>query len=272
VTPPKISDDPKAPFGYDEDGHVVAPFGMKADGTPRLSNRGRQVGQGFGAAGKKAAAAPPKKKPAAKGPAEKPAVSSRGQVDYRTVAGGLFQLSSIPFQVLGSDPAGLVSRFLGKRQVTALRGDAAIITMFAEPMGNALGAVATVNPWLAAKLEGGNLPKEYVVLAVTASNLIGTLVANHRQPNEQLADMAEQMAAVQAMEIKRNIQAMREQQEQDQAEQDPRAEPYRNGYGPEGQEDQDEDQVVEDLHRGYDNGPGQRDDYGTTPFEFRAAG
>lgn len=264
MTSPRISDDPKAPFGYDEDGHTIAPFGLKADGTPRLSNRGRMPGEGFGGPRKKAAPAPQKKKATPKaGPAEKPAVSARGQVDYRVVAGGLFQLGSIPFQMLGADPGGLVSRFLGKKQATALRGDAAIMTMFAEPMGNALGAVATVNPWLSAKLEGGNLPKEYIVLAVTASNLVGALVANHREPNERLAAMAEEMAAVQAMEIKRNIQALREQQIVDQAVEDQAVE---HDY----QSCDCHDADGMSLYPPAENDPA--DPYGTAPFEFRAAG
>jgi hypothetical protein len=266
VTPPKISDDPKAPFGYDEDGHVIAPFGLKADGNPRTSNRGRRPGDGFGAAPKKTAPAP-KKKPAPT-PAEKPAADRRGQLDYRVVAGGLVALAAIPFQVAGSDPGGFLGRLIGEKQVTALRGDAAIISMFAQPLGNALGGVASVNPWLAAKLEGGNLPKEYVVLAVTASQMVSALVGNHRDPSPQLAEMAQEMAAVQAAEIKRNIDALRQQEEEQ-----PTAGPFDETGAAVDLEEQEEEQPAPGVPPmpGYAPGPGQRDEYGTEPFAYSVA-
>jgi hypothetical protein len=277
MTPPRISDDPKSPFGYDEDGDVIAPFGLKADGTPRLSNRGRSAGQGFGAA-KKKAAAPPRKAATKPGPAEKPAANARGQIDYRVVAGGLVALASLPFQMAGADPGGFVSRLIGEKQTLALRGDAAILTMFAQPLGNALGGVASVNPWLAAKLEGGNMPKEYVVLAVTTSQLIGALVGNHRAPSQKLADMAEEMAAVQAAEVKRNIDAMRAQQEEDQGGEEVGnrtllvcefcTEGHTYDFPCEFEPAQDPA-----AGPGYAPGPGQRvDDFGTAPFEFQATG
>lgn len=259
MTPPRISDDPKAPFGYDEDSHVIAPFGMKADGTPRLSNRGRTVGEGFGAA-KKKAPAPAKKKTVR--PVTKPSAAEqstrtvKGPPDYRLVAAGLFQLGSIPFKLLGSDPGGFVSRTLGEKQTLALRGDAAIISMFAQPMGNALGSIAAVNPWLAGKLEGGDLPREYIVLAVTAANLAGALISNHRAPSTELADMAQEMAEVQATQIRRNIAAMKEEEEH-QAAMRAVQEQEEDQEDQEQEEDQEEDYPRYEQPA-YDPGPGER--------------
>jgi hypothetical protein len=272
MTPPRISDDPKSPFGYDEDGDVIAPFGLKADGTPRLSNRGRSAGQGFGTP-KKKAAAPPRKAATKPGPAEKPAANARGQIDYRVVAGGLVALASLPFQMAGADPGGFVSRLIGEKQTLALRGDAAILTMFAQPLGNALGGVASVNPWLAAKLEGGNMPKEYVVLAVTTSQLIGALVGNHRSPSQKLAEMAEEMAAVQAAEVKRNIDTLRAEQEQAAAADAAAYEDQGGEHDYETCDCHDADGMSIYPPTGYAPGPGQRaDDFGTAPFEFQATG
>lgn len=202
-------DNPDAPFGYDEDGTVVAPFGLKANGQPRLSNRGRSAGQGFGTPKRTTAPAPPKR--AKRTAAETPA-ARRGGVDYATVATGLVQLSTIGITAIGADPGGLVSRLIGKKQVTAIKGDAVILGMYAETLGSAIGGLATINPWLANKLEGGNIQKEVVVFATTVAQLGASLIANHRAPNEELAAMGDQASALQAQEIRRNLQQMTEQQ------------------------------------------------------------
>jgi len=202
-------DNPDAPFGYDEDGTVIAPYGLKANGQPRLSNRGRSAGQGFGTPKKTTAPAPPKR--AKRTAAETPAVSRNGAVSYQQVATGLVQLSTVAISAIGADPGGFVSRLIGKRQTLAIKGDATILTMFAEPLGNAIGGLATINPWLANKLEGGNVSKEVVVFATTVAQLGASLVANHRAPSEELAAAGEQLAALQAQEVRRNVQAMTEQ-------------------------------------------------------------
>ena len=35
----RVSDDPKAPFGYDDDGKPYTPYGLRKDGNPRMTSR-----------------------------------------------------------------------------------------------------------------------------------------------------------------------------------------------------------------------------------------
>jgi hypothetical protein len=242
MAPQRISDDVNAPFGYDEDGSVLAPFGLKADGTPRLSNRGRTAGQGFGGGGakKKTAPAPPKRtRPTA---AEQPTVKKNGQVDYVTAATGAVQMLSM----LPSLGAGLLERFIGPKQAMALRGDGAILGMMAEPLGQAIGAVAPGVPWLAGLLKGGSIPKEWAVLAVTLSKTGMALFDNHRKPNEQLADLAQSMVALQAQQIAQQIKAMQDEAEAAAAEDDDQAQP-----APEAQPEPEPDMETQRLAEWY---------------------
>ncbi|MFG2848498.1 hypothetical protein ACGF12_35865 [Kitasatospora sp. NPDC048296] len=280
MAPQRISDDVQAPFGYDEDGTVIAPYGLKADGTPRLSNRGRTAGQGFGGGGapkKKAAPAPPKK--SRPGPAEQPTVKRNGQVDYVAAATGAVSMAAMIPGLLGGTK--LAERFIGPKHSLALRGDSAILGMMAEPLGAALGTIAPGVPWLAGLLKGGSIPKEWAVLAVTLSKLTMAVVENHRQPSQQLADLSQSMVALQAQQIAQQIKAM-----QDEAEQvaEPEAQPA--PAGPEQAPDL-ETQRLEEWYRRHqapdpraaaaaaqflgDNIPGQTTVYDLTEPPYREA-
>ncbi|MEU9048381.1 hypothetical protein AB0D63_43335 [Kitasatospora sp. NPDC048343] len=229
MAPQRISEDPQAPFGYDEDGTVIAPYGLKADGTPRLSNRGRTAGQGFGGTGtgpKKKAPAPPKKpRPSA---AEQPTVKRNGQIDYVSAATGAIQLGSM----LPGLAAGFLERFIGPKQAMALRGDAAILGMMAEPLGGAIGAIAPGVPWLASMLKGGSIPKEFAVLAVTLGKATMAIIDNHRNPSQQLADLSQSMVALQAQQIAQQIKLMQDEAEQAAAEPEPEEAPADAGPEP----------------------------------------
>lgn len=206
MTPQRISDDPSSPFGFDEDGTVIAPFGFKANGDPRLSNRGRQAGDGFGTTTKKKAPAPPRKKKTVQ--ADTSADRAGGRTDYRVAATSMLKLATMLPTMLGSDPGGMISRFIGKKQTLALKGDATIMHMYAEPLGSAIGGMAVSHPKLATFLEGGSIKKEVVVLATTVAQFGVSLLANHRAPSEELASMGDQFTALQAQAIKQEIQDM----------------------------------------------------------------
>lgn len=208
-----ISEDPRAPFGYDGNGSVVAPFGMKADGNPRLSNRGRSAGQGFGAAAPAAArkqAAPARKK--VKAPAAaRPAVKPSGAMDYQAAASGLWEMLTLVPQLLAADPGGMVSR-MGPQQPMAFAGDAAIMAAFNEPIADAAAEIATVNPWLANILEGGSIPKPYLHLGMAVFGLTKALISNHMNPSAELAAQGSELAMQRGLAIKRQIEEARAQE------------------------------------------------------------
>lgn len=225
MTPQRVSDDLQAPFGYDEDGTVIAPFGLKANGDPRLSNRGRSAGSGFGSTPKKTAPAPKKRAP--RSAAETPTVNRAGQTNYATAATGMVEVSSVVLTLAGADPGGFISRVIGKKQTTALKGDATILAMCAEPLGQAVGAFAPRTPWLATLLEGGSISTDVVVLAVTLGKMTSALIENHRNPSEELAELGNQLTGLRIQGIRDEIAAMAAQAAgAAQPQQDPEPETY----------------------------------------------
>jgi hypothetical protein len=218
LTPQRISDDVNAPFGYDEDGTVIAPYGLKADGTPRLSNRGRTAGAGFGGGGskKRTAPAPPKKPTASKGPADKPTVRSNGQVDYTAAAVAYTSIAATLPGLAGGLP--FVSKMIGERQSLALRGDTAILASVAEPLGEAIGAMAPRVSWLQGLLKGGTIPKDVFTLVTAIGQATAAIVENHRKPSVQLAEMGQAVTVLRVQRIMADLRATLDQ-EMEQAEQ-----------------------------------------------------
>lgn len=215
MAPQRISDDVNAPFGFDEDGTVIAPYGFKADGAPRLSNRGRTAGSGFGGTGpgRKRAAAPQKKGPASrgpadKGPADKPVIKSNGQVDYISAAAGYASIGAMLPGLVGGLP--FVTKLIGERQSLALRGDTAILSAVAEPVGEAVGAMAPRVPWLQSLLKGGAVPKDVFMLCTAVVQAGVAIVENHRNPSAQLAEMGQQTTVLKVQRIMADIKATME--------------------------------------------------------------
>lgn len=210
MAPQRISDDVHAPFGYDEDGTVIAPYGLKADGTPRLSNRGRTAGAGFPGT-KKTAPAPPKKKTAPKNSAEdKPVIKSNGQVDYIAAATGYVSIAAMLPGLVSGLP--FVAKTIGERQALALRGDTAILTAVAEPLGEAIGAMAPRVPWLQSLLKGGAVPKDVFMLCTALVQAGSAIVENHRNPSQQLAEMGQAVTVLKVQRIIADIKATMEQE------------------------------------------------------------
>lgn len=201
-------ENPLAPFGYDGD-TPIAPFGHKADGNPRLRPGGRRAGPQTAT---KAAA--PKRSTSTKS-VKAPAAP----VDYRKSALGMVALGTVPYQLLGSDPMRLVSRFLGAKQVMACKGNAVIINMFAEPLADCIAEMATVNPALAARLERGTVPLPYLTAIKTLTDLTAALIQNHARPNPELAETSDRMIAFESAQIRQQIDAMQAEQRLAAAEQ-----------------------------------------------------
>lgn len=193
-------DNRMAPFGYGEDGNPLMPHGAKADGTPRLRPGGRRAGETTSSRPK--APAPARSAGGTKS-AKSPTIE-----EYRKAALGWVAFGSVPYQLLGSDPMRMVSRFIGPKQVMACKGNATIISMFSEPLADVIAQMATVNPGLAARLETGTVPIPYLTAIKTLTDLTAALIGNHANPNPELADTQDRMIAFESGQIRRQIEEM----------------------------------------------------------------
>lgn len=150
--------DPVPPPGPDE-ADPDAPYGRKADGSPR-----GKPGRKGGTAGPTMAA------PRARGRASGKAASSAAvrQAAYaRTVA----ELIDVP--------AGLVTMAAAASGSRALQADAIMIDAFKPALSEQVAAVAVTRPGFAAWLEGLSDVSPIMLLAMTAAGFVAQLLVNH---------------------------------------------------------------------------------------------
>lgn len=170
--------DIEAPHGRDDQGVPLAPYGLKADGAPRISNRGRT------------AAAPKKKAPAAR--------SSGKRTRADTVA-QLVELSSMlttPMVTAADAPA--VRNRIGDRKATALAGVAVLLDAHAEPAAQAVYVMSQTKPGLLAWMDKVEDKAGMLMLAQVGMSLTRSLVANIMNPSEELAEAGRQMVKAKA--------------------------------------------------------------------------
>lgn len=128
-----MSDDEKAPHGFDDQGLPYAPYGYKVDGTPRKSRRGAQPGS----KGNTAKAASPKKGASVPtSPTDMYRKSMFCDLSSNLVEAPLIGLSVAP---------PIISR-LGESQADALAGDAYLIHQFAPHIFDGLNMLAQTKP------------------------------------------------------------------------------------------------------------------------------
>jgi len=177
--------DAAAPHGRGEDGKPLAPYGVKADGTPRLSNRGARPGQRGN--GNRARA---RRRPGAK-------ASSPTDVQRKEQLIALGEMGIIAPLAAASFSPFVVNRF-GQKQADALAGDAVILTQFLPGLADGLIVLAQSKPGALAWLDQVEDKAPYLLLANVGIQVAKALISNHMDPNPRLAKSGRLQAAMRA--------------------------------------------------------------------------
>jgi hypothetical protein len=190
--PERVSDDPTAPFGRDDDGVALAPYGLKTDGTPRLSNRGARPGQ---------ASKGPKR------PRTRPGVklSSRTDKQRKDALVGLMDMVVVT-PLLAASMSPQVKSRIGEKQTTALAGDAVIVSSYAPHLAEGLIVLSQSKPGALAWLDQVEEKAPYLMLMNVGLQMAKAFVENLVNPNEELAGTAQLMAKMRMAEMAQAIQ------------------------------------------------------------------
>lgn len=184
------STDARAPHGYDANGSPHAPYGLKRDGTPRLSNRGAQPGQmGNGNATRKTAAgAGPK---------------LAGNPSVAQVKAMLCDLADnvlvLPLVAAANIPA--VQARIGQRHAMALAGDGALIHHLTPAIADGLIMGAQTRPALLSWMDGAVKNAPYLLLAQSGFALAKAITTNHLHPDPDLANLGGQIMEMRIKEM-----------------------------------------------------------------------
>jgi len=184
--------DMEAPHGRDDQGVPLAPYGLKADGTPRLSNRGRPSG---------GTAPAPKKKSAGGGGRSS---SKRSRTD--TVS-QLVELSSmLTTPMVGAADSPGVRKKIGERRALGVMGLAVLIDAHAEPAAEAVYVMSQTKPGLLAWMDKVEDKAGLLMLAQVGVSFARAAVQNFMQPSEELAQAARDMVAAKAQRYAAAVQ------------------------------------------------------------------
>jgi hypothetical protein len=190
--------DERAPHGRDEQGMPLAPYGYKANGDPRLSNRGRSAAN----AGPKVAAPP--KKPASGGGGKPASKKARTRAETREKLLGLADLLTTP--LAAASQSVWVRERLGEKQAVALAGDAVILDACAGDIVDGVIAYADHKPGLLAWMDKAEELAPSWALIQALGKVTVALAKNHASPDPKLAAGARSMLGVKALAHAREMQ------------------------------------------------------------------
>lgn len=191
-----ISDDPAAPFGYEEDGVTAkAPYGLKTDNTPRLSNRGARAGQG---GGRKARA--PRR---TSGPRATKNTTDRHRKDLLM---GLVDMWVVT-PLAGASLAPQVAKRFGPKHAAAFAGDAVIVDQFSEPIADGLIEMSQTRPAMLAWLDTVEEKAPWIGLAMIGIQMGKAFLENHANPNPELVQAGRVMARTKMAQVIESIRA-----------------------------------------------------------------
>lgn len=161
--PVPTSDDPEAPFGHDDQGQPLAPYGLTQEGRPRRSSAGRPPGAATRRpkAAARGSSAPPKRPRAPQRPRPKAAGP-----DY---ARGVQEMLQGP----------MVALTLAGMKRPELLADAAALEIHVPPIAEALGQLAHEKPEVAAMLDRLMAAGPYTALLTALIPLTLQICANH---------------------------------------------------------------------------------------------
>lgn len=176
--------DPKAPFGFEEDGVTPkAPMGYKSDGNPRVSNRGRKAGSTTGTASPRRTSSKAKK--------------GRSDAQRREM---LLELTDMwittPLAALSKSDA--IAKRIGQKQADALAGDALILDTYKEGVANGLIYLSQTKPGVLAWMDTVEEKAPWMMLAMVGVQIAQAVVSNHMNPDPRLAEAGRNMAQAKA--------------------------------------------------------------------------
>ncbi|WP_371591271.1 hypothetical protein [Streptomyces sp. NBC_00470] len=181
----KTKTDTKAPHGRDpESGEPLAPYGFKADGTPRLSKRGRT-------SAKPGAGAPT----ATRG-------RSAGAQRARDQRDGLLQLADAllsPAMAAASHEG--VAKKIGERRAAGLAGSLVILDGYVPAYVDQVVALSQSKPGMLAWMDKLEDSAPYMGLALVTMQLVKAIGTNMLQPDPRLAEAARLKARVRAAQM-----------------------------------------------------------------------
>lgn len=172
----------KAPHGRDpETGVPLAPYGYKANGDPRLSNRGRVA-----APGKKTE----KNVKAGARPRGRSAAQTKGQL--------LELVGMLTGPVAAAAESPVVRKKLGERHAEALAGDVIIVEALAPDFVDGFMLAAERKPGLLAWMDKAEDAAPALLMAKAGLTMVKAIVQNHMHPDPQLAAAGRKLTAVKA--------------------------------------------------------------------------
>lgn len=176
----KVSNAPDAdaPHGRADDGTPLAPFGLKADGTPRLSNRGRQT----------------KKTPQGPSATKGSSAAAKKARDQRD---GLLQLADA---VLSPAMAGTTSpgfrEKVGRRRADGIAGSLVIVDGFLPAYADWVVQLSQTKPGMLAWMDRLEDNAPYLQGAIITAQLVKALAGNLTNPDPRLAEAARLKASI----------------------------------------------------------------------------
>lgn len=182
-----------APHGYEDDGVTPrAPYGLKANGKPRLSNRGARPGGGFGSG----------ERPAAEAPA-RASKSDKKRREALIMMADVF----VATPLAGLSTNGFVKRWIGERQADALAGDSVIISHISPHIAEGLIEAAQDKPALLGWLDKVDEKAPWLKLTYAVGQLTKMIAANHLQPNPEMNAAGRKIAKIRMAKLAQEIEA-----------------------------------------------------------------
>lgn len=189
---------PAAPWGYEDDDITPkAPLGYKADGTPRISNRGRKTGP-------TGPRSPSTRTSSRKGKTKASDAQRKGMLMTLTDMWVTTPLAA------GSQSDAIKNR-LGEKHTKALAGDAAIVNHYREGIVDGLIILSQSKPGVLAWMDSMEEKAPWIMLVTVGMQMTKAIVENHLNPSEALAERGVTVA-------QENAQAWVEAAEREQAQ------------------------------------------------------
>lgn len=184
--------DPTAPHGRDEMGEPLAPYGLKVDGTPRLSRRGAGPGQ----QGNSGSASAPRPKGLTQTKTDQRRKEMLVALADMAIVTPLVGLSASPIAV----------KKLSAHQRDAFAGDAVIISSFAPHFADGLIVLGQSKPGALAWMDGVEDKAPYFMLAQVGIQMTKAIIGNHLHPDPRLAESGRLLARMRAAQMAQAIE------------------------------------------------------------------
>lgn len=185
--------DAEAPHGYDDNGVPLAPYGLKRDGTPRLSNRGARPGSNAGSGGN----APRRKARTPSGPAANISNLSDQQRKHM-----LLELTdSLLVSPLASlDRVPFIAKRLGQRAM-AMPGNAFILSQYAPGIADGLILLSKTKPQYLAWMDKAEENAPYILMAQALMQAGKAMLLNTLNPDARLAQAGRSYAMLRMQQM-----------------------------------------------------------------------